>query len=66
MDAIRNPTPPADPDAVDALALVRRIRDDFAARTAGLAPDALIALIQREAGALRPEPAHEELRRSAA
>lgn len=46
--------PPAGPDVVDALALVRRIRDDFAARTAGLSADELIAFVRREAAALEP------------
>lgn len=68
MDATRTPTAPdrGDPEAVDALALVRRIRDDFAARTAGLTPDELTAPIRREAGALRPEPPGAEARRAAA
>jgi hypothetical protein len=57
MDATPNPSTTPERDAeVHALALVRRIRGDFATRTGGLAPDALIALIAREAEELIPAP----------
>lgn len=72
MDA--TPTPPCDAperrttagDAVDTLALVRRIRDDFAARTVGLSADELIALIRREAAALEPVLGEIDIGRAAA
>lgn len=42
---------------VRAVDLVRRIRDDFYERTRDLAPEALAALIAREAAASRAEAA---------
>ena len=67
MDATRKtPDPAPDPEAVDALALVRRIRDDFVARTAGLGPEELAALIQREAAVLGGGAAAPAPRRNAA
>ena len=53
-------------DAVDALTLVRAIRDDFALRSEGLAPEDLLALIRREAASLRDEATRSGAGRTAA
>lgn len=48
-------SPAPQSEALDALALVRRMRDDFAARSAGLSPEELIALVRHDAAVLQTD-----------
>jgi hypothetical protein len=68
MDETTSPSRGAEDagERVHAVELVRRIRDDFAARTAALPPEDLIAYVAREAAAVRAELGHAGRRAPAA
>jgi hypothetical protein len=57
MDEMTNPATGTDvtPGAVGTMTWLRRVRDDFAARTATLSAEELVAYVAREAGAARAD-----------